>query len=348
MSATQPLDRVAAGDLRNFALQVMEQVGIPDDDRRTGAEAMIWAELRGAPRHGVSGRLPQLVQRIEAGAVAPSPRWSVVQETPASALLDAGGGWGQIAGGRGMGLAVAKARQSGVASVVVRNADITASLGHYADLAVQQHMLGFAICNTLPLMAPWGGAAKLLGNQPFAVGAPAARSHPMLFDSTVAGVSLGGVEAAHRRGEQLPAGVALDATGQPTVDPAEALAGSLLPMGGHRGYGIALAWEVLTGVLGGGRMAPDVGGEPMGVTLCCLAIDPAAFLPYAEFTARVDTLMETMHGATPASGGAEVRVPGQRGYAVAEEHTRDGIPIAATDAARLKDLGQRLGVAWIV
>lgn len=331
--------------LQAFAASVLRAAGVPGEDADIAAEAMAWSDLRGSPTHGVTWRLPQFVERIRHGAVNPAPRW-----TQTRAVLDADRGWGQIAGTRAMRSAIAAARESGIGMMLVRDADVTSSMGWYANVAVQDGFVGLAINNTMPLMAPWGGTTKLLGNQAFAIGAPAGRHESLLFDSAVTAMSNSGVNVAARRGSQLPPGVALDGRGEPTTDPAEALAGIMLPMGGHRGFGLALMWEVLTGVLSGGRMAPGVGGpaqsgEPMGVSMCCVAIDPSAVMPPEDFAGRVDSLIGLMH-SSPASGTEPVRVPGERGGAMAAIHSRDGVEIPADRIDGLRALGNEFGVPW--
>lgn len=345
------VERAAPERLHSFASEVLRVVGMPQEDARTCADAMVWSDLRGAPTQGVTGRLPQTVDRIRAGGTNPSPRWAVVRETPGSTLLDADGGWGQVAGSRGMRLAVEKARANGVAVTIVRNSDVTAAMGWYPMVAVTERMIGLAINNTVALMPPWGGMGKLLGNQAFAIGVPAARHAPILFDSALAAMSNSGIHKAREGGEALPPGVALTAAGQPTTDPAEAIAGMVLPMGGHRGSGLAVMWEVLTGVLAGGRMAPDVGGlqpvdAPMGLSLFLLAIDPTVSMPFETFTERVDLLIDRIHASPPADGVDRVRLPGERGHEIAESRRRDGVPVPAERAERLRAIGRELGVVW--
>lgn len=337
--------RISGTELTKFAAAVVRAVGMSEEDAATCAEAMVWSDLRGSPQHGVAGRLPQVVDRVRNGGVNPRPDWNVVRETAATAVLDADGGWGQAAGTRGMRLAVEKARACGVGTAIVRNTDVAAALGWYPTVAIRERMIGMVIGNTMPLMAPWGGATKLLGNQPFAVGAPAGRQFPILFDSVVAAMSRNGIERAHERGELLPEGAVVDERGEPIVDPAAALAGRVLPMGGHRGSGLGLMWELLTGVLAGGRMAPEVGGTPMGISLYCHALDPAAMMDYDDFVARVDELADRVHAVTPAPGVERVRVPGERGYAHAATSEQGGIHLSGQELDQLRALGAGLGVA---
>jgi LDH2 family malate/lactate/ureidoglycolate dehydrogenase len=348
---TADVERAAPERLHRFASEVLRAVGMSEEDARTCADAMVWSDLRGASIHGVTGRLPQAVDRIRAGGTNPSPRWAVVRETPGSTVLDADGGWGQVAGSRGMRLAVEKARANGVGVTIVRRSDVTAAMGWYPMVAVTERMLGLAINNTAALMPPWGGTGKLLGNQAFAIGAPAGRHPPILFDSALAAISHSGIHEARQRGEALPPGVALTAAGEPTTDPAEAIAGMVLPMGGHRGSGLAIMWEVMTGVLAGWCMTPEVGGPqpvdaPMGLSLFLLAIDPTVSMPFETFTERMDLLIDRIHVSPPADGVDHVRLPGERGHEVAESHRRDGVPVPLERAERLRAIGRELGVAW--
>lgn len=340
-------ERIAVDCLHRLASAVLVRIGMPEPDAAVCADAMVWSDLRGASGSGVAGRLPVVVDRVRAGGVNPAPRLDVAASGAGVALLDADGAWGPVAGTRAMMRAVEAAGRTGVGAVVVRNCDITAALGWYAHVAVERSMIGIAIGNSMPIMAPWGSNRRLLGNQAFAIGAPAGRHHPILFDTALSAMSLHAVR--HRDGP-LPEGVALDAAGRPTVDPVAALAGSLLPAGGHRGYGLALMWEVLTGVLGGGLVAPDVRGAgpgaPMGITLFCLALDPAAFLPFHEFTARVDTLVDRIHACPPAGGTDRVRVPGEHGFRTAARLVTEGIPVLPSDRAALGRLAEEVAITW--
>jgi LDH2 family malate/lactate/ureidoglycolate dehydrogenase len=337
--------RVAASTLRDFAAAILGRAGMPDEDAGICADAMVWSDLRGRPAHGVAARLPQVLGRLREGT-NPAPRWSIVQESAGIAVLDADGGWGQVAGSRAMRIAIARARETGIGATVVRRADIAAALGRYPAIAIEHRMIGLAINNTWPVMPVWGSRAGLLGNQAFAIGAPAGRHSPILFDSAVSAMSKRQVEAVRDSGEQLPPGVALDRDGAATVDPVAALDGVLLPMAGHRGSGLALMWEVLTGVLAGARMAPDVGGTPLGISMFCLAIDPAALMPYDDFVARIDRLIDAALASPPASDVDQVRVPGQRGYQLAAEYERDGVSITPEQDSTLRGLGQEHGMPW--
>jgi L-2-hydroxycarboxylate dehydrogenase (NAD+) len=134
-----------AGGLRGFAAEVLVQVDMPPEDAQVCGDAMVWAAARGIVDHGIGKRLPQLVKRIQAGAVNPRPRWSTLADRPALVLIDADGAWGQVAGTRAMRLAIARAGEAGSAAVVTRNADVTSAMGWYVNLAIEAGMIGLAI-----------------------------------------------------------------------------------------------------------------------------------------------------------------------------------------------------------
>ena len=343
---------VTADRLRSFAIAVLRRVGMPDDDATTAADAMVWADLRDLPMHGVYGKLPQCVRRINAGVTSPTVAREPLRDTPSFAVFDATNGWGQVAAARGMRAAIAKARANGVGLVVMRNSSSAAAMGHYASLAIAERMIGMAITNGPPLMAPPGGTTRVVGNQGFAIGAPAGRHDPLLYDSALSLISTGEIHTAHEKHEALAPGLMLDAQGRPTTDPVAALEGLYLAIGGHRGFGIALMWEVLTGVLSSGaRVAPDVGSpdvldKPQGVSHFLLAIDPSVAMPYEEFTARVDALIDQVHASPPAEGVSRIYVAGERGFGIARQRAKEGVPLPAARLEKLRALGEQVGVAW--
>jgi LDH2 family malate/lactate/ureidoglycolate dehydrogenase len=345
--------KVPAPELRAFAAAVARAVGVPADDAEIVADGMVWAELRG---HNIGvRRLPTLVARVRGGGTVADPRPEVVRESGGFAVLDGHGAWGQVTSARAMRLAIAKAREGGVGGCVVRDTGNSLAMGYYPWLATRERMIGIAITNSLPLQAPWGGTLKLLGNQAYAFGIPARRHPPIVFDTATTGITWVGIHGYEARGEPLPAGVALDRDGKPTTDPHEALAGLLLPAGGHRGFGLALIWEVLTGVLSGGEhfaplpdsLAPASRG---GQSTFLLAIDPSAAMPYDTFVERVDALIDRIHASPPASGHDAVRVPGERAAELAQEQERDGIRLGEDRIAELRKVASDVGVdapAWL-
>ena len=343
--------RVSPEQIRSVAFPLLQAIGMPPDDASITADAIVWNELRGAAGHGLS-RIFQILERSRAGGLNLAVDWTPLRETSGTALLDAHDGWGVVAGTRAMGIAVDKARDAGVGAVVVRNSDVTSAMGYYPYVAVMAGMVGLAITNSVPLMPPWGGTEVLLGNQAFAIGAPTRNHPPLIFDSSTSAYNMGRMRRAAAGGEKLPPGVALDGKGEETDDAAAALeALRLLPMGGHRGGGLAIMWEVLTGVLAGRRSTTEVVGmqeleRTPGVSLYVQAVDPRAFLPYDTFLARVDRLIDQIHSNPPRSGVDRVRVPGERKAGFEADYRSRGVPVPAERLDRLRTLSEDLGVGW--
>jgi LDH2 family malate/lactate/ureidoglycolate dehydrogenase len=275
-----------------------------------------------------------------------------VADHAAFLVVDAHDTFGQIACYHTMRTVIDRARLSGVALALVRNTTSAGALGYFAMQAANEKMIGLAINNSPPLQPAWGGKEKLVGNQAFAVASPADRHKPLLLDMATSAITLARIHEYQAKGLMLPEGVALDAAGEPTVDPATALAGMLLPMGGHRGYGLALMWEVLTGVLAGSdRYAsnvtmPGVAEQAQGVSVFLLAIDPTFSMPYDAFVSRVDSLIDAIHATPPAVDNSPVVVPGERSHEAERRHHLEGIWLSAELVATLEEIGTEAGISF--
>jgi LDH2 family malate/lactate/ureidoglycolate dehydrogenase len=349
-AATGAGQTVAVAPLRRFINEVCGTLGVPPDDAAVIADGMVWAELRGIDLG--TRRLPTLAAVIRGGGTKAAPARRVIEDSRSLAVLDADDSWGQPAAAQAMRIAISKARDAGVGACVVRNTGNSLAMGYYPSIAIGERLVGAAFTNSLPLQAPWGGLQKVISNQAFAIGAPAARHTPLLFDSATTAITWAGIHEFIARGERLPDGLAVDTEGRPTTDPAAALAGRLLPMGGHRGFGIALMWEVLTGILSGGEMwGPTVRGSvndrSAGQSTFLLAIDPTVAMPYETFTTRVDDLIDQVHASPPAAGVGRVYVPGERSAEMARTRERDGVTLSAARVTELRTLGESCGVPWL-
>ncbi|MGH9246522.1 MAG: Ldh family oxidoreductase [Acidimicrobiales bacterium] len=339
--------------LQTFADRLFQRHGMSSDDAARIAHYFVWVELHGLSFLGAR-RIPEFIARLREGGTNGTADGNVtrVHERDAFAVIDAGDTLAQVTGTRAMELAVDKARSAGAGIVVVRNVTTAGALGYFAMLAAERGMIGMAINNTPPVMLAWGGAQPVMGAQPFSVACPAGRHQPLYLDMTNSVMSMARMYEYQRRGEEIPEDAALTIDGAPTVDPATAIAGILLPMAGHRGYGLALLWEALTGVLAGGqRFGADVGwpadhGQPMAVSLFLMAIDPTTSMPYETFTARVDDLIDQMHASPPAPGVERILVPGERSQATAAARRDGGIPIPRDIVATLEAVGSEVGVPW--
>jgi LDH2 family malate/lactate/ureidoglycolate dehydrogenase len=322
---------------------------MPHEHARWSAEAMVWADLRGLPAHGVGGKLPQCVGRIRAGGTEAAAPIRVVRDLGAAVSLDAGHAWGQVAGTAAMRHAIDRARRYGVGLASVRHSSSAAAMGHYASLAVDAGLIGLAVTNGPALVAAPTGRKRVVGNQGHAIGCPGGEGGPLVYDAAMTTMSTGAMDLASDRGESLPEGVLRDSTGQPTRDPAAWTTGLLEPIGGHRGFGLSTALEVLTGILAGGeRYGADVGlpgdlEHRQYVSMLCVAVDPAVGVPLEQLRQRLEAYRAVVHASGSPEGDLP-RLPGERSTAQARRGEAHGITIPEAQRAKLAELADQLRV----
>jgi len=334
--------------LERFIRDVLIKAGVGERDAINVARCLAAADLRGIDSHGVI-RLPVYLQRLEKGFIETRTRLEVVAESPSTALLDANNGWGATAGAEAMKMAVAKARETGVGVVAVRNSNHFGIAAHYALMAVRDDMIGLALTNSSPSMAPWGGNAKLLGTNPICIAVPTGGKWPLVYDGATSTVARGRLVVARERKQAIPPDWALDPKGQPTTDPEVGLLGTLMPLGGYKGYGLALMVDVLCGVLTGAAFGPEVGqlsrpDRPQEVGHFFAAVDISRFLPVEEFKHRVDQLAREMKEAPRRAGVAEIFLPGEIEFRQQEVRERDGIPIDIPVWKKMEEIAWSYGV----
>src|SRR6185312_4949114 len=249
---------IRAERLQAFASAAFRKAGLRADDADTVARLMIEADLQGADGHGIF-RLPQYIRRIEAGGVNPRPVIRIEREKSAMAIVDGDNGQGHLAMKFAAELAVRKAREAGSAWVGVRRGNHAGPASLYAKMAMREGMIGlyFAVGNANHL-PPWGGVEMLLSTNPIAIAIPAGKEPPIVLDMATTVAAYGKVKTKAQRGETMPEGWMVDREGRPLTDPKRANEGFLLPIGGYKGYGLALAFGVLAGTLNRAAMGREV------------------------------------------------------------------------------------------
>jgi LDH2 family malate/lactate/ureidoglycolate dehydrogenase len=333
-----PLDQLGPA-----VLGALTNAGLPSDEAKTVGACFVDASLRGVDTHGVN-MLPEYLDRIRArGWVIPS-RARVVERRGATALVDGGAGLGQMAASLAMDVATKLAADHGVGLVGVRNSSHFGAVGYFARMATDRGMIGMVFTNASPAMAPEGGAERLLSNNPWAIAVPTADVCPLVLDIANSVVARSRIRQAAQAGESIPSTWAVNPAGQPTTDPREALRGSLLPMGGHKGYGIALMVDVLSGILTGSSYGSEVGapfqialderpdGEvpeyaPQGVGHLVIAIDASLFRPVEDFKEEVSRMAGRLRESRPAIGRGAVMVPGDPECLTERVRRKEGIPV---------------------
>jgi LDH2 family malate/lactate/ureidoglycolate dehydrogenase len=311
---------------------------------------MAEADLQGSEGHGVI-RLPQYVRRIRAGGVNLHPRIHVVQERAAMALVHGDNGMGHLVMKRAAELAIEKARTAGVAWVGAQWSNHAGPASLYARMALAHDMIGlyFAVGNANHL-PPWGGLDMLLSTNPIAAAIPAGEEPPIVLDMATTVAAYGKVKAKAARGEMMPEGWMIDREGRPLTDPRRAGEGFLLPIGGYKGYGLALVVGLLAGTLNAAAMGKDVidfnhdAGTPTNTGQAILAIDPSAFGDIAAFKASVDTLIRDLRASERLPGVERIHMPGEQSRARAIAQRRDGIALAPALMHTLDRLAEELEI----
>ncbi|HEY4278556.1 MAG TPA: Ldh family oxidoreductase [Conexibacter sp.] len=324
--------------------------GVPPAAAASVAQALVDADLRGISSHG-SMLVPMYVDRIRRGSVTALTSAEVVADAGAVAVLDAHHALGVITADQAMALAIDKASAHGLGAVAVRHAFHFGGAFRYVQAAAAAGMIGIAAANTRPLMPAPGGATAVVGNNPLAVGVPRAGGEPLVLDMALSEAALGKIRLAAAEGREIPATWATDADGVATTDPAAAIAGLLLPAAGHKGYGLALVVDVLTGVLSGGSFGAAVKGlyadtgTPNDCAHFFLALDVARFGASAdEFAQRVDMLAREVTSGPLAPGTERLLVPGQleaERYAATRER---GIVLSTQTLTSLREAAASVGV----
>lgn len=334
--------------LRSWTASLLRAWGYRPADASYIAESLVDANERGTDSHGVI-RLAAYEKRITAGLVDPAahPR---VEVCGSVVRVDAHGAAGQIAGRAAVLALTDLAPQTGVAMATVRGSAHFGAAGFYTRALASAGLIGMAVSNSEPAVVPFGGRDALLGTNPFACAAPS-DAGPIGLDMATSTSAMGKVLVARNTGDSIPDTWGVDANGLPTTNPDDVTA--LLPVGGPKGYGLAFLVEILGGVLTGAAVAHRIGNmysdfdRPQNVGHWMLAIDIAHLMPLAEFTARMQTLIDAAHGTAPAPGFDAVLVPGEPEQATARSRRADGIPIDAATLSELRALGDRYGVAFL-
>ena len=342
--------RVSFAALRDFIGASLRRLGLSDPDALTVASLMAEADLQGSDGHGVI-RLPQYARRIRAGGIKLRPDIRVLEERPGMALIDGDNAMGHLVMARAAELAVDKARTAGVAWVGARMSNHAGPASLYARKVLAQDMIGmyFAVGNANHL-PPWGGIDMLLSTNPIAVAVPANRQTPIVLDMATTVAAYGKVKARAQRGEPMPEGWMIDREGRPLTDPRRAEEGFLLPIGGYKGYGLALVFGLLAGTLNGAAMGKDVidfnhdDASATNTGQAIVAIDVAAFGDLQGFKDRVDVLVDDLRQSRRMPNVERIWLPGEQSHAKRVEYDRDGIPISAPLLRSLDQLADDLRV----
>jgi LDH2 family malate/lactate/ureidoglycolate dehydrogenase len=311
------------------------------------AETLVWTSLRGVDSHGVA-RAPVYCERLRTGVLNTRPRPSVARRDGAVAVVDGDHGPGQVAALYATELSIELAHEHGVGVVSVRRSGHFGAAAFYAMRAAEAGLIGIALTNSEPFVIPYGGAEAALGTNPICLAAPAGDGRIFNLDMATSQVAVNRIFNARDEGREIPLGWGVDERGEPTTDPAAVK--SAVPLGGYKGYGLALMVEVLCGVLSGSGVRDTVGNLYSGGTQrqdtghFHLAIDPERTVGRDRFASVLAGMLDDLRASLPAPGFDEVLVAGDPEDRARAARERDGVPIAPALWATFQQLSDDLGV----
>ncbi len=323
--------------LKDFCNKVWTKLGVPAQDAKITTDVLVLADLRGIESHGVA-RLPRYYADLKNGWTEPTDQSKIVKETKATALIDGGQSLGQVVGHKGMELAIKKAKETAVGIVSVRNSHHYGIAGYYSLMALEQDLIGMSMTNAAPLVVPTFGRNAILGTNPISLTAPAEKERAFVLDMATSVVPRGKLEVYDRQGKKMPPGWAVDTLG-----------GEGEEHSGHKGYGLALMVDVLSGVLSGAAtgLGVDVNKEKPNVGHFFMALDPAAFRPLDDFKRDMDRLARELKDSPKAEGQSRIYIHGEKSYARMEKFQKEGIPLSPKVVEAMRQVGTEIGVPWL-
>jgi LDH2 family malate/lactate/ureidoglycolate dehydrogenase len=347
----KPMQRFTRTAIEEFMQRCFVATGVPSDDAGTIAHFMAESDIMGKDSHGIF-RLPGYISRFQAGGFNKTPNIHIEEERTATALVNGDNGLGHLVMKYCADLAIKKAKQTGVSWVGVHHSNHAGAAGAYAMLPLAHDMIGLYVAvgsaNHLP---PWGGIQSLLSTNPIAVAVPGMEEDPILLDMATTVTSYGKVKVHAQRGIPMPEGWMIDGDGNPMTDASLADSGYLLPIGGPKGYGLALIFGILAGTLNGaafGRDVVDMNADKTSVTNTgqfIIALDIAAFMDVDEFKRQVDDVVRLMRSSPTLPGVDRVRMPGEGSHAAIAEREANGIPLPDPLLDGLRKIADELNVA---
>ena len=339
--------RVLPEDLECFLDAVFHKLGMTPENAACCTADLVLTNLWGIDSHGVL-RLPVYAERLMSAAVTANPRIRKIAGRDAFEIIDGGAGMGFVVGHHAMGRAIDLASTRGIGAVAVRNSNHFGAAGLYAKQAADAGFVALAMTNVMPNLVVSGGSAPITGNNPLAFGAPTRLGFPLLLDISMSSVAGGKLLLAIEKEEKIPFGWATNRDGRPTDDPSAGFAGFLLPVGGHKGFGLSLMIDILCGVLSGGAFqhhlksmyaAPE---EPSETCHLMIAIDPSVYLGREAFLDRMEELYGTIKASPTWDSETRMLIPGELENESVARRRKDGIPLPRSLLEKLDSLADRL------
>ena len=349
--------------LREFCARVFMHFGVPKDQATQAADVLAAADLRGIDSHGVA-RMSSYVGLLSEGLINPKPEIKIVRSTPSTATVDGDNGLGLVVGPRANQMAIEMAEKAGSGWISVRNTNHYGIAGYYVLKAAERDMIGWAMTNSSALVAPLWGMERMLGTNPIAIAFPGKQEPPIVIDMATCTAAYGKIEIALRKGEKIPTGWAIDNRGRVTNEPADVLAGgALLPLGsdrergGHKGYGLGMMVDLLSGALSGanwGPFAPPFAlrqtiptrsvGKGIGHFFGAMRVD--GFIDIDSFKSQVDEYIRVFRATKPAPGTSGPLIPGDPEREAEGIRRKSGVPLVLPVVNDLREISKKTGIPF--
>ena len=317
-------------ELRALVIKKLTEAGLNAVDANTVADVLVHADLRGVRSHGVI-RTEHYVTRLKAGSLNKNPTFGFKKLRAAAGLLDADDGMGHPACLEAMDRACKLARETGIAMVGVVNGSHCGALSYFMLHAISKNMIGIGVTHTDKCVAPFGGSQAFFGTNPIAFGFPTRKHDPVIMDMATSNTAFGKILHAKEQNSSIPDDWGIDKDGKPTTDPHQVVA--MTPFGAHKGYGIALVIDVLTGILMGAEYGPHITAmygdyeKPRKLASTMIAIDPETYAGFNHFIDKMDAMVDDLHAQPPAPGFESVLVPGEIEWQTERKNREQGVPV---------------------
>lgn len=341
--------------LLHFTEQVFIKCGMNEQDAKQAADVLIAADLRGIDSHGVA-RLSGYVRLYEANRANMNAQHKIIYETPSTATIDADQGLGLVVAPKAMDIAIEKAKNVGTGWVAIQNSNHFGIAAYHAMKALPNNMIGIAMTNASPLVAPTYSKQRMLGTNPICYAFPAGKHLPIVIDMATSAAANGKLEIAQRTDKPIPNNWVQTKDGEESTNANElSKGGSLLPLGGHKGYGLASLVDILCGVLSGANYGPwvppfvaflnpleNLPGNGIGHFLGAMRID--AFRPADDFKNHIDNWIDAFKNANKIDNNQHVIIPGEPEFLLEKERLETGIPLNDKVIADLQELANKLAL----
>ena len=352
--------------LKAFSTQVFVKLGVSEKDAEITSDVLVMSDLRGIPSHGVA-RLMRYVNGIRDKIILPDAKVTVDKETPSTGVVNGGNGLGQPAGYFGMSLAIKKAKDSGLGFVTVHNSNHYGIAGYYSMMALKHDLIGISMTNSAPLVVPTFSKDMLIGTNPISMAVPAGKERPYVLDMATSVVPRGKFEVYERLDKPVPLGWAVDEKGVPSTDTkriidnmAKTAGGGILPLGGagellsgHKGYGMSLLVDILSGVLSGADYGPSVKTlkkdgrkDYINVGHFFGAIKIENFIDLNKFKFTMNEMMSGLKDSNKAEGEERVYLHGEKEFEKYDEYKKNGVPLQEKVITALKKLSEEMDIKY--